>query len=86
MRRLEKSEWNHVPWSDPFVDIEGTERKPREYPRTRVKMMYDDEWFYVGAELMETKIWGTIREKNATMYHENDFEVFLNPDGSRHNY
>jgi hypothetical protein len=83
---VDKAAWAHVPWSDPFVDIEGPVRKPREYPRTRIKMMYDDDWLYVGAELMETKIWGTICEKNATLYHENDFEVFLDPDGSRHNY
>ena len=48
--------------------------------------MYDDTWLYIGAELMEDKIWGTITTKNATMYHENDFEVFVDPDGSRHNY
>ncbi|GLE02755.1 hypothetical protein PINS_up011610 [Pythium insidiosum] len=84
--RLDKQEWAHVPWSDAFIDIEGIERKPKEYPLTRVKMMYDDEFLFVGAELMEKQIWGTILQKNATMYHENDFEVFLNPDGSRHNY
>lgn len=84
--RLDKPEWDHVPWSEPFVDIEGPVLKPREYPLTRFKMMYDDGHLYVGAELVEPKIWGTIRTKNATMYHENDFEVFLDPDGSRHNY
>lgn len=84
--RIDKDEWEHVPWSEPFVDIEGTERKPVEYPLTRFKMMYDDDHLYIGAELVESKIWGTIRKKNSTMYHENDFEVFLNPDGSRHNY
>lgn len=75
-----------MPWSEPFVDIEGPQRRPKEFPLTRVKMMYDDERFYVAAELQESQIWGTITEKNSTMYHENDFEVFLNPDGSRHNY
>ncbi|KAG7396994.1 hypothetical protein PHYBOEH_001444 [Phytophthora boehmeriae] len=49
-------------------------------------MMYDDETLYVAAEIMEKQIWGTITEKNSTLYHENDFEVFFNPDGSRHRY
>ncbi|KAG1688068.1 hypothetical protein DVH05_004384 [Phytophthora capsici] len=84
--RLDKEEWAHVPWSEPFVDIEGSERKPKEFPLTRFKMMYDEDTLYVGAELIEPKIWGTITEKNSTMYHENDFEVFFNPDGSRHHY
>ncbi|TMW55254.1 hypothetical protein Poli38472_013145 [Pythium oligandrum] len=84
--RVDKEEWSHVPWSDAFVDIEGVVKKPTVYPLTRMKMMYDDQHLYIAAELVEKQIWGTILEKNATMYHENDFEVFLNPDGSRHNY
>ncbi|KAL4146288.1 hypothetical protein PRNP1_012154 [Phytophthora ramorum] len=84
--RVDKEEWAHVPWSDAFVDIEGPERKPKEHPFTRFKMMYDDDTLYVAAEMMEPNIWGTITEKNSTMYHENDFEVFFNPDGSRHHY
>jgi hypothetical protein len=75
-----------VPWTEQFVDIEGEQRKPKTYPRMRVKMMFDDERFYVVAELEEPQIWGTLRARNSTMYHENDFEVFLDPDGSRHNY
>ncbi|KAG2966215.1 hypothetical protein PC121_g24365, partial [Phytophthora cactorum] len=84
--RVDKEEWGHVPWSEPFVDIEGPERKPKDFPLTRFKMMYDDDTLYVGAELVEPKIWGTLTQKNSTMYHENDFEVFFNPDGSRHHY
>uniref|UniRef100_K3WTH1 Carbohydrate-binding domain-containing protein n=1 Tax=Globisporangium ultimum (strain ATCC 200006 / CBS 805.95 / DAOM BR144) TaxID=431595 RepID=K3WTH1_GLOUD len=84
--RIDKEDWEHAPWSERFVDIEGAPRKPTEYPLTRFKMMYDDEHLYIGAELVESKIWGTLHTKNSTMYHENDFEVFLNPDGSRHHY
>uniref|UniRef100_A0AAV1TUW9 Carbohydrate-binding domain-containing protein n=1 Tax=Peronospora matthiolae TaxID=2874970 RepID=A0AAV1TUW9_9STRA len=83
---VDKDEWRHVPWSEAFVDIEGRERKPVEHPLTRFKMMYDDEMLYIAAELLEPKVWGTITEKNSTLYHENDFEVFFNPDGSRHHY
>ncbi|CAI5728492.1 unnamed protein product [Hyaloperonospora brassicae] len=83
---VEKDAWGHVPWSDSFVDIEGHERKPVEHPRTRFKMMHDDNTLYVAAELMEPKVWGTLTEQNSTLYHENDFEVFLNPDGSRQHY
>ena len=39
-------------------------------------MMYDDDTLYVVAELVESKIWGTTTEKNSTLYHENNFEVF----------
>ncbi|KAI9920070.1 hypothetical protein PsorP6_015946 [Peronosclerospora sorghi] len=85
--RIDKDEWAHVPWSDTFVDIEGPARQAAvDYPLTRFKMMYDDGTLYVGAELREPKVWGTLTEKNSVLYHENDFEVFLNPDGSRHEY
>jgi hypothetical protein len=82
---LDKEEWSHIPWSDPFVDIEGP-KNPKDHPLTRFKMMYDDLYVYIGAECVEDKIWGTITKQNSTMYHENDFEIFINPDGTRHFY
>lgn len=84
--RLAKPEWDHVPWSQVFEDIEGAARQARDHPKTHFKMMYDEQYLYIGAELIEEKIWGTITEQNSTMYDENDFEVFLNPDSSRHHY
>ncbi|KAG6615970.1 TKL protein kinase [Phytophthora cinnamomi] len=38
----------------------------------RFKMMYDDDTLYVSAEFIDPKIWGTITEKNSTMYHKNE--------------
>jgi hypothetical protein len=77
--------WAELPWAEDFVDITGdSERKPRF--RTRVKMGWDDEFFYVGAELEEPHVWGTITEKNAKMFEDNDFEVFIDPDGDGRNY
>lgn len=85
-RSVDKEEWAHVPWSEQFVDIEGPARRPREFPSTRFKMMFDDEHLFIAAEMEEPRIWGTLTQRNSTLYHENDFEVFLDPDGSRHNY
>ena len=77
--------WADLPWSDEFVDITGKdELKP--YFQTRVKMGYDDEFFYVGARLEEPHVWGTITEKNAVMFEDNDFEVFIDPDCDGLNY
>ncbi|CAK4746462.1 unnamed protein product [Aphanomyces euteiches] len=84
--RLDKPEWANAVWTDRFVDIEGPARKPNPTLETRVKMMWDDEYLYVGAEMEEPRVWGTYTEKNTVMYHENDFEIFVDPDGSRHNY
>ena len=37
--RLDEPSWQVVPWSDPFVDIEGDARPKPRY-RTRVKMLW----------------------------------------------
>ena len=67
-----------LPWSEEFVDITGNESlRPRF--RTRVKLGWDDDYLYVGAELEEPHVWGTIRERNAVIFEDNDFEMFLDP-------
>src|SRR5579871_5837392 len=48
--RLDKPVWRDAPWTDWFVDIEGV-KKPLPRFKTRVKMLWDDDYFYVGAEL-----------------------------------
>ena len=77
--------WSGAEWSENFVDITGDpERTPRY--RTRVKMAWDEKYLYVGAELEEPHVWGTITEKNAVMFEDNDFEVFIDPDGDGLDY
>jgi hypothetical protein len=49
-------------------------------------MLWSDERLYIGAELEETHIWGTITERDAVIFQDNDFEVFLDPDGDHHMY
>ncbi|MDE0858747.1 MAG: carbohydrate-binding family 9-like protein [Akkermansiaceae bacterium] len=77
--------WEGIPWTDDFVDITGKDSLKPHF-RTRVKMAWDDEFFYVGAELEEPHVWGTITKKNAVMFEDNDFEVFIDPDCDGLNY
>src|SRR5262249_46516062 len=44
--RLDEAAWRDVPWTDSFVDIEGAANPPPRF-RTRAKMLWDDEYFYV---------------------------------------
>src|SRR5690554_4553732 len=83
--KLDKPFWQAAPWSGDFVDIEG-DAKPRPTKRTRVKMLWDDEYLYIGAELQEDQIWATLTERDSVIFHDNDFEVFIDPDGDTHNY
>jgi hypothetical protein len=82
---LDEDVWTKVSWSDNFVDIEGAPRlKPRF--RTMAKMLWDDQYFYIGAYLEEPQIWATLTERDTIIFQDNDFEVFIDPDGDTHNY
>jgi hypothetical protein len=83
--RLDDAAWQQAPWSDEFVDIEG-DAKPKPRFGTRAKMLWDDDYFYVGARLEEPHVWGTLTEHDAIIFHDNDFEVFIDPDGDNHEY
>jgi hypothetical protein len=83
--RLDDRAWKNAPWTGWFVDIEGT-KKPRPRQRTRAKMLWDNEYLYIGAELEEAHVWGTLTAHDSVIFHDNDFEVFLNPSGDGRNY
>lgn len=77
--------WQRAEWTSDFVDIEG-DPKPRPRHRTRARMLWDDRHLYVHAELLEPHVWGTLTDRNAIIYHDNDFEVFIDPDGDTLRY
>jgi hypothetical protein len=83
--RLEDPAWTRAAWSGDFVDIEGDARPRPTWP-THVKMLWDDRFFYVGAELREPHIWATLKDHDAVIFHDNDFEVFIEPDGNNRPY
>ena len=78
-------EWANVPWTEYFVDIEGPS-KPIPHYKTRVKMLWDDAYFYIATEMKEEHVWGKLTKRDAVIYHDNDFEVFIDPDNDTHNY
>ena len=83
--RLDESSWSSTPWTDQFVDIEG-DRQPAPRFRTRAKMLWDDDNFYVAAKLEEPDVWATLTERDSVIFHDNDFEIFIDPDGDTHAY
>lgn len=83
--RLDESAWKKVYWSEDFQDIRG-KSGPKPRFRTRVKMLWDDDYFYIGAELEEPHVWATLTGRDSIIYQDNDFEVFIDPDGDTHNY
>jgi hypothetical protein len=82
--RINEEEWKGAVWSDDFVDISGSV----EYPplRTQVRMAWDDTYFFVAARLEEPDVWATLTEHDAVIWQDDDFEVFIDPDGDTHEY
>ena len=76
--RLDEPAWQQAAWSSDFVDIEGDQR-PKPRFRTRVKMIWDDQNLYIGAEMEEPEVKGALTKHDSVIFHDNDFEVFLKP-------
>ncbi len=83
--RLEDAAWRNAAWTESFVDIEG-DRQPAPRYRSRVKMLWDDRHFYIAADMEEPHVWGTLRQRDSVIFQDNDFELFVDPDGDNHEY
>jgi len=77
---LDDAAWSKAAWTDAFVDIVG-EDHPAPRFQTRMKMLWDDEYLYIGAELEEPDVWATLTVHDSVIFRDNDFEVFINPTG-----
>ena len=49
-------------------------------------MLWDDTYFYVAALLEEPHVWGTLTKHDSVIFQDNDFEIFIDPDGDNHEY
>jgi len=81
----DEAAWQRAPWTDDFTDIEG-DLRPAPALRTRTKMLWDSTHLYIYAELEEPDLWATLRQHDTIVYHDNDFEVFVDPHGDTANY
>jgi hypothetical protein len=82
---LDEASWADADWTEVFGDIDGPS-KPAPRFRTRVQMLWDDDYLYIGAYLEEPHIWATLTERDSIIFQDNDFEVFIDPDGDTHTY
>ncbi len=99
--RLDKPQWQDVPWTEEFVDILGLpgesiaprflERSthplgdistvPAPHLRARAKIAYTPDELLIGATLDDPHLWATLTEHDSIIFLDNDFEVFIDPDG-----
>ncbi|XP_064603571.1 uncharacterized protein LOC135468988 [Liolophura sinensis] len=77
--------WEEVPWTEKFVDLRGTDY-PKPLYDTRVKIRWDDTHLYVGAYLQDEHVWANKTKHDSHVFNDNAFEIFVDVDGSTHNY
>ncbi len=83
--KLTDAAWASAPWTEDFLDIQGP-GLPKPRYRTRAKMLWDATHFYIAAELSEPHVFATLRTHDEIVFHDNDFEVFIDPDGDTREY
>ena len=71
--------WKHAPFTKNFIDIEGL-KTPKF--NTKVKMLWNNDYIYLYAELNEPHIWATLKQRDTIIFYNNDFEIFLDPSGT----
>lgn len=82
---LDEAAWQEAAPITHFVDISG-ENFPAPRYHTTAKMLWDDKFLYVAAVMEEPHVWATLTKRDTIIYRDNDFEVFIDPDGDGHNY
>ena len=83
--RIDDPAWAVAAWSNDFRDIQGPDLPDPRF-RTRMKMCWDDTHLYVAAEMEEPDLWGTYDVRDMIVFHEHDFEIFIDPDGDAREY
>lgn len=83
--RLDDDAWRAAEWSGDFGDIQGP-ALPAPRRRTRAALLWDDDRLYVAASLRDPHVHGTLRQRDQVVFHDDDFEVFLDPDGDGREY
>ncbi len=83
--KADEQSWISAKWTQEFVDIEGG-KQPTPYLKTQVKMLWDSEYFYFYAKLEEPHNWANLKQRDTVIYWDNDFEIFIDPNGNTQNY
>ena len=83
--RLDEKAWKTAPGPTPSSTSRGTSapgpdsrRGPRCSGTTRISTSR--------AVLEEPHVWGTLTKHDSVIFHDNDFEIFIDPDGDNHEY
>jgi len=77
---LDEPDWQNAPLSEPFADIRGVTFEPKPTKNTQMKMLWDKDNLYIAGIIEEDNVTGSLTDHDAIIYHDNDWEVFIDPD------
>jgi hypothetical protein len=80
---MNEADWRRAAWTSDFMNIEG-EAAPRH--RTRMKMLWDENYLYVYAEMQEPHVRATETQRDGSVYQDSHFGFLLSPGDSNHDY
>ena len=80
---IDEESWQNAPWTQLFGDIVDGSPAPLA---TRAAMRWDQSNLYIAVQLEEPHLVATLTERDSVIYDDNDFEIFIDPDGDHHNY
>ncbi len=76
---LDEKQWKEAPWTEYFIDIEG-EHKPAPAYKNRVKMLWDDKYLYIAAQMEEPHLWANKQAPTDIIFRDNVFKIFIDPN------
>lgn len=81
--KLTEPSWTAAKRSRFFVDLVSGKQTMHE---TSVKLLWDDEYLYVGYEIQEPNVRARFVERDAPIWQENDVELFIAFDHSYYEF
>ncbi|MCW9707957.1 carbohydrate-binding family 9-like protein [Fodinibius salsisoli] len=83
--KMDEASWQQAKWTDSFVKAASKGNVMPEYA-TKVKVLWDEDYLYVGAYLEDPHLWSTMHERDMPLHLANAFEIFIDPDKDTYNY
>lgn len=77
--RLDERDWQKAEVIKLESEIRGRGFEPPQQ-ETEVRMLWDEQFLYLHATVYEEHIVATLRTRDAIIYRDNDFEIFIDTD------
>ncbi|MCZ6678420.1 MAG: carbohydrate-binding family 9-like protein [Candidatus Poribacteria bacterium] len=68
------------------VELAKTDTGTKPEQPTQVRLLWSNQYLYIGFLCHDRDVWGTVREHDGPLYNEEVVEVFLDPDGDLRTY